>query len=449
MDDNARGIKTEEPLLLGIEEMDEDYSFIQNSSINAALDNGKEFQLYLSTHNRIPLLWKTDYGNGKFIIFNGTMLNEKNNRSILVNTIVLSRDTFIYPVANIKMVHIDDFPAPIPSGANEAIMDEFNRNIPQFYREVWWSDMIKLAKRYNLIYSGFIIENYSNDTEPPFKSPGRIDEENFLVYGKELLNLGGELGIHGYNHQSLAPEGFIKQDLGYNSWANQEDMEESLLKLQDFINSVFRNYTIRSYVPPSNILSAMGRSAVVSSIEDLKVIAGVYLPNYEGDVYEQEFEIAPDGIVEFPRVSSGYHYKPETMWAIYNVLNTHGIFAHFIHPDDILDPDRSRNLSWSELTEDYEAILDEVNRDFSWLNSYTISQGTDEIIKYLEVKPYIDYAGDFINIYCMDFRPDAYFIMRTDKEIIDSENIEYEKFWEDAYILTLKEAQGEIVLEEK
>jgi hypothetical protein len=449
LDDAANGIRIEEPILLGIEEMDEDHNFIQNSSINAALDQGKEFELYLSTHNGTPLLWETGYGDGRFIIFNGTMLNEKSNRGILSNIITLSRDTFIYPVANIKMVHIDDFPAPIPLGANEAIMDEFNRNIPQFYREVWWSDMIKLAKRYNLTYSGFIIENYGNDTEPPFESPGRIDEENFLVYGKELLNLGGELGIHGYNHQSLAPEGFIKQDLGYNSWANQEDMEESLLKLQDSINSVFRNYTIRSYVPPSNILSDMGRSAVVSSIEDLKVIAGVYLPNYEGDVYEQEFEIAPDGIVEFPRISSGYHYTPEVMWAIYNALNTHGIFAHFIHPDDILDPNRSNNLSWSELTEDYEAILDEVNRNFSWLNSYTMSRGTDEIIKYLEVKPHIDYAGDSINIYCEDFRPDAYFIMRTDKEIIDSENIEYEKFWEDAYILTLKEAQGKIVLEEK
>ena len=449
LDDITKGIRVEEPVLLGIEEMDENHGFIQNSSINAVLDRGKELELYLSTHNSTPLLWETGYGEGRFIVFNGTMLNEKNNRGILSNIIALSRDTFIYPIANIKMVHIDDFPAPIPAGTNEVILEEFNRNIPQFYREVWWSDMIKLAKRYKLAYSGFIIENYGNDTEPPFESPGRIDEENFLVYGKELLNLGGELGIHGYNHQSLAPEGFIKQDLGYNSWANQEDMEESLFRLRDFINSIFRNYAIRSYVPPSNILSSMGRSAVVSSIEDLKVIAGVYLPNYEGDVYEQEFEIAPDGIVEFPRISSGYHHTPEVMWTIYNALNTHGIFAHFIHPDDILDPERSKGLSWSELIEDYEAILDEVNRDFSWLNSHTISRGTDEIIKYLEMKPYIEYTGNIINIYCKDFRPDAYFIMRTDKEIIDSVNIEYKKFWEDAYILILEEAQGKIILEEK
>ena len=202
-------------------------------------------------------------------------------------------------------------------------------------------------------------------------------------------------------------------------------------------------------MPPSNILSDMGRSAVVSSIKDLKVIASVYLPNYEGDVYEQEFEVAPDGIVEFPRISSGYHYTPEVMWSIYNAINTHGIFAHFIHPDDILDSERSMSLSWSELEKDYETILDEVEQDFSWLNSYSISQGTDQLVKYLDIKPFIEYAGNTINIYCQDFRPDAYFIMRTDKEIASTENISYRKFWEDAYILTLEQARGKITLEEQ
>jgi hypothetical protein len=137
------------------------------------------------------------------------------------------------------------------------------------------------------------------------------------------------------------------------------------------------------------------------------------------------------------------------MWAIYNGLNTHGIFTHFIHPDDILDPERSMGLSWSELEKDYEAMLEEVERNFPWLNSYAISPGTNELRKYLDLKPYIEYAGDTVNIYCKNFRPDAYFIMRTDKEITDTENISYSKFWENAYILTLEESSGKIVLEEQ
>ena len=195
--DNARGIRLERPLIIGLEDLDADLGFIQNSSIKAVLDQKKPL-LYLSTYDDIPLLWETGYGQGKFILFNGTMLNEKTNRGVLSNIISISQDTIIYPIANIKMVHIDDFPAPVPRGINEPIMEEFNRTIAQFYREVWWSDMIRLAKRYDLLYSSFIIENYGNNTEPPFKGSARANEENLLVYGKEILNLGGELGLHGY-----------------------------------------------------------------------------------------------------------------------------------------------------------------------------------------------------------------------------------------------------------
>jgi len=449
IEDNARGIKVEAPLLAGIDEFEYDLGFIQNSSINVKLKKSSNTRSYLSTFNGISLLWQTDYGKGRFVVFNGTMLNEKSNRGVLTAAISLSRDIIVYPIANIKMVHIDDFPAPIPRGIDESIMEEFNRTIPQFYREVWWSDMIRLAKKYDLKYSGFVIENYGDNTEPPFEMTGRLDGENMLVYGKELLNLGGEIGLHGYNHQSLAPEGFIKQDLGYNCWASQEDMEKAMEALIGFIHSVFRNYSLKAYVPPSNILSDMGRAAVIATNEELDVIASVYLPNMEGDVYCQEFEIAPDGIIEFPRISSGYHYGPEEMWSIYNGLNTHGIFSHFIHPDDILDPDRSRDKSWSELSKDFEMIFDDIDKNYSWLNSYTISEGARELIKYIEIVPYIEYSDNEINIYCENFRPDAYFIMRTSKNISGSDNIEYRRFNGNSYVLTLKESHGSIELEDE
>ncbi|MCD4670409.1 MAG: DUF2194 domain-containing protein [Actinomycetia bacterium] len=450
MEDNAKGIRIDAPLLIGIDdEFENTLDSIQNSSIDAKLDIIAGTRLYLSTFNGIPLLWQTDYGKGRFVIFNGTMLNEKSNRGVLTALISRARDTIVYPIANIKMVHIDDFPAPIPRGTDRSIMEEFNRTIPQFYREVWWSDMTRLAKKYGLKYSGFVIENYGDNTEPPFEITGRLSEENMLVYGKELLNLGGEIGLHGYNHQSLAPEGYIKQDLGYNCWAGQEDMEESIETLIGFIHGVFKNYSLRAYVPPSNILSDMGRSAVIAANEELEVIASVYLPNREGDVYYQEFEVAPDGIIEFPRISSGYHYTPNKMWAIYNALNIHGIFSHFVHPDDILDPDRCLGRSWSEISKDFELIISDIDRNYSWLNSYTVSEGARELIKYIEINPHIEYSDDVINIYCENFRPDAYFVMRTDKNISGSNNIEYEKIDNDAYILILKEPYGFIELEDE
>jgi len=100
------------------------------------------------------------------------------------------------------------------------------------------------------------------------------------------------------------------------------------------------------------------------------------------------------------------------------------------------------------MLEEFEAILSDVEEGFSWLKSYTISEGSQELRKYLDIKPHIEYRGSIVNIYCEDFRPDAYFIMRSGKDIKDSEDIEYHKIWEDAYILTLKKASGSIRLED-
>lgn len=392
-------------------------------------------------------MWEKDYGKGSFIVFNGTMLNEKCNRGLIAGVISLGKANLIYPIINIKMMCIDDFPAPIPEGINKEIFEEFNRDIPQFYREVWWSDMIKISKNYDFKYSGFVIQNYGDDVKPPFEKGSYRDTENLLIYGKELLGIGGEMGLHGYNHQSLALEGYIKQDLGYNSWESEGDMEKSIEELIRFIHNVFQDYELRAYVPPSNILSEEGRRAIAGANPDLGIISSVYLINTEGDAYAQEFELGDGGILEIPRLTSGYEKTEEGMWVIYNGANLPGVFSHFVHPDDILDPERSYGKSWTELHKEFESMVKEVSEKYSWLRGCTISSAGQELIRYLDCVPIIDYSDNSIDIYTKDFREDIYCIMRTEDKITDALNCEYKKIAEDAYLLTLKDVYSKIDLD--
>jgi hypothetical protein len=365
------------------------------------------------------------------------MLNEKTNRGLLSAFIGLCRDDLVYPIMNIKMIHIDDFPAPIPEGEDEKIYEEFSRDVPQFYREVWWSDMIRLSKKYDLKYSGFVIESYNNNTAPPFERATSEDKKNLLLYGRELLGLEGEIGLHGYNHQSLAPEGYIKQDLGYTPWESVDDMVLSIGELMRFIHSVFGKYELRAYVPPSNILSPEGREAVLAANPELKIIASVYHPNYEGDVYDQEFEVAEDGIIEFPRITSGYVMEEKKLWNIYNGANLYGVISHFIHPDDILDPERNEGKTWTVLSEEFSELIAEVDLKYGWLRSFTISTASQELVKYLECKPYIEYGDGIVNIYIDNYRSDVYCMLRTEKEITESQDCQYEKIGDTAYLLTI------------
>ena len=92
---------------------------------------------------------------------------------------------------------------------------------------------------------------------------------------------------------------------------------------------------------------------LVRDFPQIRSVASVYLP---GDLaFEQEFEVAEDGIIDTPRVISGYILDDYTRLAAVSELNFHFVNSHFQHPDDVLDVDRGANLGWEEL---YRRISD-------------------------------------------------------------------------------------------
>ncbi len=136
------------------------------------------------------------------------------------------------------------------------------------------------------------------------------------------------------------------------------------------------------------------------------------------------------------------------MWSIYGAINLFGIVSHFIHPDDILDPHRNQGKSWSGLSKGLDSIFSEVTGKYRWLRSFTITPAGEELRKYLECVPRIDYSGSTIKIYCENFRPDIYLIMRSDSEISETRNCDYIKIGDNSYLLTLKDPIGTIIMEE-
>lgn len=88
-----------------------------------------------------------------------------------------------------------------------------------------------------------------------------------------LLNHGGELGFHGYNHMPLCLENFDYKGLydGYTLWKSTEDMEKAVTELGEFSSEIFPQQKFSIYVPPSNILSQEGRKALKESMPDISV----------------------------------------------------------------------------------------------------------------------------------------------------------------------------------
>ena len=51
-----------------------------------------------------------------------------------------------------------------------------------------------------------------------------------------------------------------------------------------------------------------------------------------------------------------------------------GIWAHFIHADDIFDPYRSLGMSWTELKREFTGMIDFVNKHYPWIRFVTIRE---------------------------------------------------------------------------
>ena len=293
-----------------------------------------------------PVIWENDYGKGKFIVDNFG-LYEKAVRGFYAASYSLLTDAGVYPVINGSVFYLDDFPSPVPSGDGTYVKRDYNMSIKDFYTNVWWPDMQELALDHNIRYTGVLIENYEDATDGKIKK--QTDSRRFQYFGNMLLHQGGELGYHGYNHQPLSLSNTDYGDvLPYNTWESEDAMGKAVKELIRFGDEMFPETTMSVYVPPSNVLSEEGRKMLAEKFPEIKTIASNY---FTGEFsYVQEFEVAEDGIVEQPRITSGAVIDDYMKMSALSELNMHFVSNHFIHPDDLLDEDRGAELGWEKMS---------------------------------------------------------------------------------------------------
>lgn len=326
-----------------------------DSSLAVRLTEDCRVYLESSGEYAVPIIWRREIGEGTVVVDNLGFL-EKTYRGIHCAAYTLLGDTCVYPVINGAAFYIDDFPSPVPGGEGKYISRDFGMDVSTFYTQVWWKDTQNLAEKYGIRYTGMVIEQYSDQVERPYER--NHDVTRYQYFGNMLLDGGGEIGLHGYNHMPLCLKNFDYQGQfdSYKRWNSYEDMKAGLTELIDFCGEIFPKEKVQTYVPPSNILSEEGRAMLSEDFPEIKSIASVYLP---GDMaYEQEFGVAEDGIVETPRVIAGYIMDDYTRMAALCEMNLHFVSSHFQHPDDVLDEDRGAAMGWEKMHENLSDYVD-------------------------------------------------------------------------------------------
>jgi hypothetical protein len=369
----------------------------------------------------VPLVWKNRYGDGVVVVDN-IGIYDKAVRGFYAASYSLLADVSAYPVINSSTFYLDDFPSQIPSGDSQYIKRDYHTSIHDFYVNIWWPDMMNFSDQYGLKYTGLAIESYDDHIDgTTLATP---DTGTFLNFGNMLLRKGGELGYHGYNHQPLALDNYDYQKLyEYKTWMSQGAMKASFDHLVAFCRTLFPDAAFSLYVPPSNMLSPEGRAFLLREYPQIKTISGIYFDDATdakiGLTCVQEFDVDKNGVVDQPRVISGFIMDEFQNLAAISELNFHFVNSHFTHPDDALDPERGAELGWEEMKRRFDQYLSWLYTSAPVLRNMTGTEASAAVQRYVAVAPQTQVLEDRVIITIEHFCDEAQLLVRFNEQLPD------------------------------
>lgn len=271
--------------------------------------------------------------------------------------------------------------------------------------------MLDISRKYNLVYTGFIIIDYNNIVEKEkMRRISDLNLKDLALGGRELFLHGGELGIHGYNHNPIvfSDNRYVNfKALKYVPWRSESDAEASTREVMSYVKELFGSKVkLYTYVAPSNIGTDRSIGILKKGYPDLKVISTIFYGSVEEGSYVQEVgrNSRVPSLYDLPRFSSGFYYEKGEMWKIFNALALYGYWSHFIHPDDVIAEDRGKDKTWRQLKSEFEKTIGEVNRYFPHLKSMRSSDMTNLYMNIEDLKIKSEKIGNELRIGSINFR---------------------------------------------
>lgn len=401
------------------------------SSLDVRLNGG--VKVIARSLDNLPLIWENVYGRGNVVYWNSRLLGFKYFRGFLIQSILKAKDIGISFLANCGIIYIDDCSLPMYNTKKPPIDDQTDT---EFYLGDWFSGVIELGQRYGIRYTLANVFNYNEKTSPPFPMDDGWEIGKIVIDGKEkraspylahrFMEYGHEMGLHGYNHQSLVLEPLNSISKG---WGEKENIVKALQKVKEQWQKDNLGEFPSTYVPPVNVYSKEGIDALQKVFPEIKVIGGSFWGDFEkGQGREFGREPWNKDLYCIPRATAGYIMKDSGKLTTLSFIGNFGVLSHFIHPDDIYCQYRrypSDNWRKNEngLYYHFDRYLHFVSTNYPWLRWITAKNAYEVLVTYERiVVEACEIEGDRITIQFSEHP--IYFIVRmNDGRTIDPRDI--------------------------
>jgi hypothetical protein len=126
----------------------------------------------------------------------------------------------------------------------------------------------------------------------------------------------------------------------------------------------------------------------------------------------QEFDVDEKGVVDQPRIISGFILDDFQSSAALSELNMHFVNSHFTHPDDALDEERGASLGWEEMKSRFNKFLNWLYTSAPTIRNMTGTEASAAVQRFVAAVPHTVTTEDKVVITIDNFYDDAQLLVR-------------------------------------
>jgi hypothetical protein len=361
------------------------------------------------------IVWRNIYQGSQIYVINGYSINQF-GVGILSAIFAQIYPDYLYPVINAKTLIINNAPY-FSNENNDEMMSRYSRKAVRFFNDLVLPNIISINLTYNCVPTLYGISGFDKNVA----EGDDYDTAILPLLQNSMSRMGGEIGISAYDLQHSAPKQKVLDDIQLY----EKHLGEFSLRSLNVSNY---DQSARAYLI-DEVEKRMPLYSVVSFWDD-----GATFSYYN------------DNIVNVPIISRGFEYTEDEYIKLQGMATALGVISHEVDMADIIFP-KGSNDDWTNAVKDLSSFVDSYWKPYKTFSSMNITQMSLRVARFINMSPDITVKDNVIKVNINNFNTEAYFVLRTGKEIMKITNGSYNIIEDGSYLIIAKDASLTIELE--
>lgn len=363
------------------------------------------------------IIWRCNIGEGSVFAVNGDYMEGKSTLGILDAMVYESQNYALYSIVNAQNLSVTGFP-DLTKENEKKFAEVYGFDSKQFCQNIVWPDLVSVAQDGDWKITAYLAKKQDNVSKED------ADVKSLVDYLKYFNEESAEAGI------SLGR--MNDTDIQKSLEADKQEIEK-----QD-ITYPFSGAYIRS--ENEEQLSKLVKDEKLKIFSDVRTICKAY------DEEQPVFSWLTDWITTQAITMNGYQYTYKDDFRLKSIQTTLGYSNVQVDLYQLIWP-QEREDEWEVVSEKLASNISTYWNPFSVFEKTTITESDTRVRRLLNESVTSSRKADKISIKVENFNEDAWMMLRTHGEKIDSmENGSWEKIEDDAYLLHLTSSQATVTL---